>query len=321
MNTIPLRVIVGPLGAGKTTLLKQLLIHRGHNEIHGVLVNDFGQIEVDKHRLQDDNLLIAALQGGCVCCSLQSRVQQALVSLVEAGATQLWLEPSGVADVRALYLALRKLPFIRLLPMIAVLPAKTLLAKQYSPILRAQLALANYVLVSHAENLAVAQQDRINEVLASLYPAKLAWAVGNPNLVPPDWLPHLGLAKAPDAQGESCAHQATAFMDHAITQPIKFSDMSVQHGLSQMGLVYPDLWQWSRLCLINSFSVQPMQFVKRVKGMLRTGPQHWYQVDWTEHGGWQWQESTYAGNSRLEVLHQQETVDWDALMTACQVVK
>lgn len=320
MNTIPLRVIVGPLGAGKTTLLKQLLMHRGNNEMHGVLVNDFGQTSIDQNRLADENLLIVALQGGCVCCSLQASIQQALLSLINAGATQLWLEPSGIADVRALYLALRRLPFINLLPIIAILPANILLAERYSPVLRAQLALAQYVLVSHASRLDDTQKQKLNTVFTSLYPVKVDWMLTNSSDVPKAWLVSLGMSLSANMQQESIAKvqiKETEDVPHFV----HLTEGYVQHDLLHVGLIFPEFWQWSRPCLMKSFSAQSMCSIKRIKGMLRTGPQHWYQVDWTPYEGWQWQESIYAGNSRLEVLYQQEATDWSVLMKSCQVVK
>lgn len=318
MNTIPLRVIIGPLGAGKTTLLRQLLSYRAQDGVHGVLVNDFGQTAIDQNRLDEGkNLLIVALQGGCVCCSLQASIQQALLSLINDGATQLWLEPSGIADIRSLYLVLRKLPFIELLPMIAVLPARTLLVERYSPILRSQLALAQYILVSHAHGLDETQQQKINTVFASLYPAKLAWTLAMTDDILKDWVVGLRMVLPTNQQKVTVINPITREVEH-LTQPILLPENGTQHGLLQQGLVFPELWQWSRPCLMKSFSSQSMCSIKRIKGMLRTGPQHWYQVDWTPYGNWQWQESLYAGNSRLEVVYRDQTIDWSALMETCR---
>lgn len=74
---IPVAVIGGYLGAGKTTLVNGLL-RRAEGKRIAVLVNDFGDINIDADLIEarDDDLL--ALAGGCVCCSFGSDLMRAL---------------------------------------------------------------------------------------------------------------------------------------------------------------------------------------------------------------------------------------------------
>jgi hypothetical protein len=60
-----------------------------------------------------------------------------------------------------------------------------------------------------------------------------------------------------------------------------------------------------------------MQDVLRAKGLLRTGPAHWLQVDWTPYSGWQWRESEYAGDSIFEVIEGNIQRDWSSLLSNC----
>ena len=66
---VPLTVLTGFLGAGKTTLLNRIL-NGDHGLRIAVLVNDFGQINIDADLvtgIEDD---VVSLANGCVCCAI-----------------------------------------------------------------------------------------------------------------------------------------------------------------------------------------------------------------------------------------------------------
>lgn len=66
---IPVVVLAGFLGSGKTTLLNQLLRHSGGNRI-GVVVNDFGAIEIDAMSVAGQVGSTVSLGNGCLCCAV-----------------------------------------------------------------------------------------------------------------------------------------------------------------------------------------------------------------------------------------------------------
>lgn len=63
---VPVIAITGHLGAGKTSLLNHLLRRRGARL--GVIVNDFGELNVDAALVAGQVDEAAAISGGCLCC-------------------------------------------------------------------------------------------------------------------------------------------------------------------------------------------------------------------------------------------------------------
>ena len=74
---LPLTVIGGYLGAGKTTLLNRLLANPDGQRI-AVLVNDFGEIDIDGRLLDSATDNVLRLANGCICCSVADNFAETL---------------------------------------------------------------------------------------------------------------------------------------------------------------------------------------------------------------------------------------------------
>lgn len=100
---MPVVALTGRLGAGKTTLLNHVL--RSSDARLGVVVNDFGAIDVDAALLFGQVDEPAAISGGCLCCiEDDSELDQALERLAAPalGLDAIVVEASGMADPLAL---------------------------------------------------------------------------------------------------------------------------------------------------------------------------------------------------------------------------
>ena len=100
---VPMSVVGGFLGAGKTTLLNRVLGGR-HGVRYAVLVNDFGELDVDGALVAAHGGDTIAFANGCVCCTMGGDLVGAVDRLLDGDRPpdQLLVEASGVADPSAI---------------------------------------------------------------------------------------------------------------------------------------------------------------------------------------------------------------------------
>ena len=76
-EAVPLTILTGFLGAGKTTVLNRLLAG-DHGLRIAVLVNDFGEVDIDGRLLESSTDDVLTLANGCICCSLSDGFAETL---------------------------------------------------------------------------------------------------------------------------------------------------------------------------------------------------------------------------------------------------
>jgi len=115
---LPVNVITGFLGSGKTTLLKRLLESPDMADTV-VLINEFGEIGLDHHLLEQVDENIVMLQSGCLCCTIRDDLATSMRDLWERraagefGFRRLVVETTGLADPAPIIYTLMADPVIR----------------------------------------------------------------------------------------------------------------------------------------------------------------------------------------------------------------
>ncbi|MET8878797.1 CobW family GTP-binding protein [Nocardia sp. NPDC004604] len=101
---IPVLIVAGFLGSGKTTLLNHLLRNNRGTRI-GVVVNDFGAINVDAMLVAGQVDAMVSLGNGCVCCAVDvGELDELFTKLAQPRAKidVIVVEASGLAEPRNL---------------------------------------------------------------------------------------------------------------------------------------------------------------------------------------------------------------------------
>lgn len=104
VQLIPVLVVAGFLGSGKTTLLNHLLRSRTGLRV-GVIVNDFGSVNIDAMTVAAQVDSMVTLGDGCLCCAIDvSDLDDMLARLAkpDAPVDVIVIEASGLAEPPAM---------------------------------------------------------------------------------------------------------------------------------------------------------------------------------------------------------------------------
>ena len=96
---MPVTIITGFLGSGKTTVLNHIL-NNCHDLKVAVLVNEFGDINIDSQLLVSMDEDMVELSNGCICCTINDGLVDAVYRVLEKGdrIDYMVIETTGVAD-------------------------------------------------------------------------------------------------------------------------------------------------------------------------------------------------------------------------------
>ncbi len=173
----PLILVAGFLGAGKTTFLRHVLLDARQQNLNiGVIINEFGAVDVDGELLRDSAQSLASVAGGCACCAGQDDFVEAALTMSQSGFDAILVEASGLADPLVLLETLGApdlLKRVRVAQIVCVADASNwnATAGALGPLLRRQLMLADTIILNKI--------DLINDAALTALRAKIAEL--NPN--------------------------------------------------------------------------------------------------------------------------------------------
>ncbi|MFF3013967.1 CobW family GTP-binding protein [Streptomyces sp. NPDC057939] len=172
-RSVPVVVLAGFLGSGKTTVLNHLLGNRGGTRI-GVVVNDFGSIEVDAMSVAGqvgDSMV--SLGGGCLCCAVDGSELDAYLEKLTAPAHRIdviVIEASGLAEPQEMVrmLVANENPAVRYGGMVHVVDAAEFDAtREKHPETDRHLAVADLIVLNKTDRVDAAERTRIEAELDS----------------------------------------------------------------------------------------------------------------------------------------------------------
>ncbi|MCP1645412.1 G3E family GTPase [Pseudomonas citronellolis] len=155
--SIPVTVVAGFLGAGKTTLLRRLVQQCAGQRL-ALIVNDFGELNVDAEMIAEQSDAVYALQNGCLCCTMQDDLlaQLGRLAAMQPPVERIVIECSGVADpqpiIQALgYPQLRRHMHLDALITLVDAARSQPLEGEYAQLERRQAAAADLLLLNKAD--------------------------------------------------------------------------------------------------------------------------------------------------------------------------
>lgn len=104
-------LIAGFLGTGKTTALRYLLAQKPTDEKWIIIVNEFGEIGIDGAALSNNEVPVAEISGGCLCCVAGPQLTSTVAKMIrQYRPNRLLIEASGLAHAASVLDELKQAP-------------------------------------------------------------------------------------------------------------------------------------------------------------------------------------------------------------------
>ena len=228
-QNIPCTLVTGFLGAGKTTVINQLLATKPNDERWALLINEFGRIGIDgallassqDNDLEQKNIAIREVSGGCICCTSQLPLQIAISRLLSDHHPQrLLIEPTGLAHPRELILQLSASHWQTALKMNAVITVLSGVQWQQSKYrdhdgFQAHVRDADVLIINRYDQLNTSEKQSLLEWIAKLNSqVKIIWSVS-------------GLT-APETTDSSDVHSSDKFVANKLVADAYLSTLNDQ---------------------------------------------------------------------------------------------
>lgn len=232
MEKTPVIILAGFLGAGKTTVLNQLLSLSNGKRI-GVVVNDFGDVNIDALLVGKQANDSVELSGGCICCTMsEGGLDDTLDSFVHAGSLldAVIIEASGIAepnDVKRLILYSRnkEIEFGGVVYVVDTVNIEN--TRQQHPEIKEHIAAADLIVLTKAD-LATKKQVEQAKKLCAQYNKRATIVEADKGKIPPELFfdtaqdegEQMSLAQLHDDSNHHHLHDGFNSVSFTTTQPL-----------------------------------------------------------------------------------------------------
>lgn len=225
ISQVPTNVITGALGVGKTTFIEKLLRTKPEGERWAILVNEFGEVGIDGGLLNDakqQDVFIAEVPGGCMCCTAGLSMQITLNRLIaRAKPHRLIIEPTGLghpAEVLATLQAPHYRKVIDVRATVTLVDARRALDSNWldNPSYQEQMQVADIVIASKTDLYTGVEEANLQRYLASN------------NLSEKSFIHAFDWQRAKTVLDAPCRYQATETPVPAISMRSKTFDVAEQ---------------------------------------------------------------------------------------------
>ncbi len=307
MKKTLVNVLTGFLGVGKTTALRHMIAHRPANEKWAIIVNEFGEIGIDGAVLDNGELPVAEIAGGCLCCVAGPQMTVTVANLVRRERPdRLIIEASGLAHAAGLIDELRAEPLGNALEVGAVMTLVD--PRQFAnndyfrqPLYRDQVMIADVLLATKADLCDADTLEAYRQKAAGLFPPKSLIAEIQEGAANPAWL---------DAAVQPKSRYRPA---------VKSED---QAGWQSQGWTLPPETEFSGEALTAFFDALPdmVSGLVRAKGVFRV-LDTWLWLNWTD-GRWAANQVAWRRDNRFELIASQiDVARVEAALQACVLPK
>jgi len=173
---VPLTIIGGFLGSGKTSLVNHIL-NNTQNKRVAVLVNDFGEINIDAKLIVSVEGETVSLANGCVCCSIRDDLLTEVLKLFAGDVVpeHIVIETSGVSkpiSVAETFLNPATQSLVDVQNMITVLDADLVIDDQadYTDLAYSQIAVADLVVINKTDLVSPKRLEAVRKKVADIVP-------------------------------------------------------------------------------------------------------------------------------------------------------